>query len=321
MSLLQTARLFVPVHIRVELNVALKDYVRDKSWQAFLTLTRFLFKVMPPLWGFTVKTSAVATAIALFLLVGYLVTDAFAPKLFDFGDITQATTQQTLSKQPEIRTQAPQFDEEHYNRVMPLLRDTSTQVQPEPAPESQAQVLATPVNTTSALLLEDIDVPVEPEPTDLMFTFDQDENLEGVTLVQEGITAGYSGVNQEVSDSLNGLSLERTDKTWAGRALPLSTVRQIVAQYNWNIEKALRIIFCESGRNPRVVNDNPNTRDYSIGLFQINLFRSLENVRPSEEWLKNPINNVDYAYRLYRQLGWKPWKTCSAKADQAMSRS
>ena len=113
-------------------------------------------------------------------------------------------------------------------------------------------------------------------------------------------------------------SFELTDTTWAGNALPLSTVRYLVAQYDWDVEKALAILHCESGRNPLVVNDDPSTYDYSVGLFQINLYGYLREVNPSEEWLKDPTNNVEYAYGMYEHRGWNPWRICSEKADNQL---
>ena len=114
-------------------------------------------------------------------------------------------------------------------------------------------------------------------------------------------------------------SFELTDTTWAGNALPVATARHLVAQYDWDVEKALRVMFCESGRNPLIVNINHHTQDHSIGLFQINLYGYLRDIHPSEEWLKNPANNVDYAYRMYLDRGWAPWRICSARADELVS--
>ena len=73
--------------------------------------------------------------------------------------------------------------------------------------------------------------------------------------------------------------------------------------------QALRIAICESGLNPNALNDNPRTSDYSVGLFQINLYGELAKSRPSEEWLRVPENNVAYAYEMYQRSGWTPW-TC-----------
>lgn len=81
-------------------------------------------------------------------------------------------------------------------------------------------------------------------------------------------------------------------------------------------DKAVKIAFCESGLNPLQVNDNPKTRDYSIGLFQVNLFGKLARTRPSEDWLKNPDNNISYAKMLFDSANGRfgrDWVRCSRK--------
>lgn len=64
--------------------------------------------------------------------------------------------------------------------------------------------------------------------------------------------------------------------------------------------------------NHLAVNDNPKSGDYSIGLFQINLMGNLAKSRPTAEWLKDPVNNINYAYKMYQSQGWSPW-SCSRK--------
>lgn len=91
-----------------------------------------------------------------------------------------------------------------------------------------------------------------------------------------------------------------------------SDIVKLICSKDWSCERALAIAKCESGLNPLAVNDNPKTGDYSIGLFQINLLGNLANSRPSAEWLKNPQNNIDYAYKMYQSQGWKPW-SCNRK--------
>jgi len=66
---------------------------------------------------------------------------------------------------------------------------------------------------------------------------------------------------------------------------------------------------CESGGDPEVI--NTVSPDYSVGLFQINLYGNLAKSRPSEEWLKVPENNIAYAYELYQGRGWVHWLNCA----------
>ena len=89
--------------------------------------------------------------------------------------------------------------------------------------------------------------------------------------------------------------------------------RTLVQQhFGSQTDNALRVMACESGGNHLIVNDNPRTRDYSVGLFQINLYGSLRSTRPPESWLKVPENNIAYAHQMYKSSGWGPW-TCARK--------
>ena len=85
--------------------------------------------------------------------------------------------------------------------------------------------------------------------------------------------------------------------------------RNLVSQYNWNINVALAVMKAESGCNPNSVGDNfPINGLYapSCGLFQI---RTLAG-RPSCDQLKDPSTNVQWAFKLYSGSGWKPWSVC-----------
>lgn len=74
--------------------------------------------------------------------------------------------------------------------------------------------------------------------------------------------------------------------------------------------------LCESGGDPSVLNNNPNTGDYSCGLFQINYYGNLYAGRtaafgpppanapqgvshqPTQSGIMNPVNNAAAAYSL-----------------------
>lgn len=78
----------------------------------------------------------------------------------------------------------------------------------------------------------------------------------------------------------------------------------------WDVNTAIAVCKCESGGNASA--KNTSGRDYSIGLFQINLYGYLAYTRPSEGWLLNPHNNVEWAYKMWKEQGWSPW-TCIHK--------
>lgn len=84
--------------------------------------------------------------------------------------------------------------------------------------------------------------------------------------------------------------------------------RHLVEKYQWNVNIALNVMRAESGCNPYAVGDK-HIPPVSCGLFQI---RTLAG-RPSCEALKDPATNVAWAYRLYRDSGWKPWSVCKTK--------
>jgi len=90
--------------------------------------------------------------------------------------------------------------------------------------------------------------------------------------------------------------------------------RDIISQYEWDVETAMAVCSCESSGNANVVNDNPKTGDMSIGLMQINIIGSLAKERPSKEWLLVPENNILYSFELYKVSGFNPW-SCFHKLD------
>lgn len=85
----------------------------------------------------------------------------------------------------------------------------------------------------------------------------------------------------------------------------------LVERYDWDSDIVLRIMRAESGCVPYALNNNPNTRDYSVGLMQINVYGDLAKNRPSPEELFIPENNIAYAYSLYQSGGYGHWSVCS----------
>lgn len=87
--------------------------------------------------------------------------------------------------------------------------------------------------------------------------------------------------------------------------------RHIVERYDWDANIALSIMEAESRCDPSIVNDNPLTGDYSVGLMQINIYGANAKYRPSEQALKDPATNIDYAYSLWKSSGFQSqWGVC-----------
>lgn len=99
------------------------------------------------------------------------------------------------------------------------------------------------------------------------------------------------------------LVIKPVPKTQVSVNIVSSLCEKEVRKYSWPKDIAYAVMWSESGGDHTRLNDNPATRDYSVGCFQINLFGSLKYSRPSESWLKVPSNNVSYAYSLYNSQG------------------
>lgn len=98
--------------------------------------------------------------------------------------------------------------------------------------------------------------------------------------------------------------------TPVNRTTSCEAYRSLVAQYDWNVDTMLAICQCESGGNPNAL--NPVPPDYSVGLFQINLYGALAASRPSEAALYDPATNVATAYGIWKAQGYGGW-TCYYK--------
>lgn len=82
---------------------------------------------------------------------------------------------------------------------------------------------------------------------------------------------------------------------------------EIVSKYNWDYQTAYAVCMAESGGNTNAVGDDfviAGLHAPSCGLMQI---RTLAG-RPSCEELKDPITNMDWAYRVSNSgTNFKPW--------------
>lgn len=129
-------------------------------------------------------------------------------------------------------------------------------------------------------------------------------------------SALYASVShQEASTSTESFIEEKAPiNDSRGIVLEENGIVQLLKKHfgdKWQIFK--EIAYAESRLNPNAVNDNPATGDYSIGLFQVNLFGKLADHRPSKEWLLVPENNVKYAKQLYAERGFSHWSVCKDK--------
>lgn len=91
-----------------------------------------------------------------------------------------------------------------------------------------------------------------------------------------------------------------------------------IAKYDWNQSVAIAVSRAESGLHPGKVNNNPRTKDYSIGCFQINIYGANAKSRPSEAALKNAATNVAFAHKIYKSNGSSfkgQWGVCRSKVS------
>jgi hypothetical protein len=93
-------------------------------------------------------------------------------------------------------------------------------------------------------------------------------------------------------------------KTQAG----CNQYRHLVEKYDWDTELVMKIMELESSCNTNAVGDKNltfanGTMGMSCGLMQV---RVLEG-RPDCETLKNPETNIEWAYMVYKQQGYKAW--------------
>lgn len=76
-----------------------------------------------------------------------------------------------------------------------------------------------------------------------------------------------------------------------------------VRKYDWNVPLANAVMLAESGGDATELNNTPETGDYSVGCFQVNIYKELARSRPSEVELKDPELNVKWSYEHWKALG------------------
>jgi len=84
----------------------------------------------------------------------------------------------------------------------------------------------------------------------------------------------------------------------------------LINEYDWATSTALEVCKHESRGDPKAVGDG-DTEHVSCGLMQI---RTLPG-RPSCEELSDPKINLEYAYKLWKREGWRPWSVCRDAVD------
>lgn len=84
----------------------------------------------------------------------------------------------------------------------------------------------------------------------------------------------------------------------------------IFEKYDWPVDIAMQVCKYESQGNEKSIGDR-DTNYASCGLMQI---RTLPG-RPSCEELKDPETNIEFAYNLWSDNGWRPWSVCQKLVD------
>jgi len=102
----------------------------------------------------------------------------------------------------------------------------------------------------------------------------------------------------------------RASGTQTAQASPASSgcesYRNLIAQYDWNVETMMRAMRLESGCNPNAVGDQyviGGVYAPSCGLLQV---RTLPG-RPSCDQLKDPAFNIATAYNIWKGQGYRAW--------------
>ncbi len=112
---------------------------------------------------------------------------------------------------------------------------------------------------------------------------------------------------------------------------PFSINSEVRRVFGKDAEKAIKIMYCESGGNPNSRGDtnimsvqSGELVGDSIGLFQVRtggrgFNRAKSNGMTADEFrtfLRKPTNNIEYAKKVYDSQGWNAWYTCNIKTSK-----
>lgn len=87
------------------------------------------------------------------------------------------------------------------------------------------------------------------------------------------------------------------------------TIEEMIAQYDWDYDKALAVAKAESNLNPDAYNPEWHKGcQGSIGVFQIACLHD------DNEKLYNAEYNIQRAYEIWKEQGWQPWGAYTNKS-------
>lgn len=87
------------------------------------------------------------------------------------------------------------------------------------------------------------------------------------------------------------------------------SVEEVIESYDWDSEVAKAVMMAESHGNPEAYNPESHGEcSGSIGLFQIACLHD------DKEKLFNEAYNIQRAYELYQEYGWRIWGAYTNKS-------
>lgn len=197
-----------------------------------------------------------------------------------------------------------------------------------PDADTMRTIIATVVAVLTALLLNNI---TTLKPVTVTYNLEQAITEHVSAAPAEAVATETPAVDKPAPEPV---AEQPKQAVVAPQPAPTSTCAAEITKYSsWNQTVAHNVMMAESSGNANTLNDTPQTGDYSIGCFQINLLGANLNgkyrvaltlgytdglgLEQMVAWLKNPVNNVAMANSLYNTAGnWGDWKyTCQTKVQ------